>query len=222
MNKLISKAKTAGNVIAIAVFVTGLCAFKAYSLQPLQTRMAGLQDSLPADRDGNRYPVKVLADSNLWMTTNLNVDIPGSYCYDNAAVNCGRYGRLYTWESAQEACRLLGEGWRLPAKEEWERLAEFYGGTGRDSIETRKRAYHPLLDTGNSQFNALLGGGRTPDGQYTRLEAHGFYWTATVYDSSTAWFANFARGSQFLYHQNDGEKERAFSVRCVKKPGTSK
>ena len=45
---------------------------------------------------------------------------------------------------------------------------------------------------------------------------HGFYWTATETDDSTVWFSNFAKGSQALYIQNDGEKTQAFSVRCVK------
>jgi uncharacterized protein (TIGR02145 family) len=110
----------------------------------------------------------------------------------------------------------LGEGWRLPAKDEWKRLAGFYEDARKDSVENRKSAYHLLLYTGTSQFNAVLGGGRAPDGAYARLEAHGFYWTATENDSSTAWFINFAKGSQSLYYQTDGEKTRAFSVRCIK------
>jgi hypothetical protein len=41
-----------------------------------------------------------------------------------------------------------------------------------------KAAYKALLIGGGSGFNALLGGGRGEGGQYARLEAHGFYWTA--------------------------------------------
>jgi len=172
-------------------------------------------DSLLVDRDDNRYTIKAFSDNNLWMTTNLKLNIPYSYCCDNSEENCERYGRLYSWEAAQKGCSLLGEGWRLPAKDEWQRLAGFYGGVAKDSVETRKRAYQSLLYSGNSQFNAVLGGGRAPDGRYARLEAHGFYWEATEGDSNTAWFANFAKGSQSLYHQSDGEKTRAFSVRCI-------
>lgn len=181
-----------------------------------------LNDSLLVDRDGNKYTIKAFSDNNLWMATNLKVNISDSYCYDDSAENCERYGRLYTWQAAQMGCRLLGKGWRLPTKDEWQRLAGFYGRTAKDSVEARKRAYQSLLYTGNSQFNALLGGGRAPDGQYARSEAHGFYWTATENDNSTAWFANYAKGSQSLYHQSDGEKTRAFSVRCIKSIDTLK
>ena len=173
-------------------------------------------DSILADRDGNRYTTKAFSDNNLWMTSNLNTNIPDSYCYNDSEVNCKRYGRLYTWEAAQKGCSLLGEGWRLPTKDDWQRLAGLYGDTAKDSVEIRKIAYQALLFTGASQFYALLGGGRAPDGEYARLEAHGFYWTATENDSSTAGFANFAKGSQSLYHQTDGEKTMAFSVRCIK------
>ena len=150
------------------------------------------------------------------MTANLNTNIPDSYCYNDSEVNCKRYGRLYTWEAAQKGCSLLGEGWRLPTKGEWLRLTGLYGDMGKDSVETRKRAFQALLFTGSSQFNALLGGGRAFDGKYARLEAHGFYWAVTENDSSTAGFANFAKGSRSLYYQTDGDKTRAFSVRCVK------
>jgi len=69
---------------------------------------------------------------------------------------------------------------------------------------------------GSSGFNALLGGGRSDDGQYARLEAHGFYWTASEIDGGNAWFYNFGKGGQALHRQSGGEKQRAFSVRCVR------
>lgn len=55
-----------------------------------------------------------------------------------------------------------------------------YGGVAQDSNVTRKEAYKRLLYGGDSGFNAILSGGRNPDGQYSRLDAHGFYWTATA------------------------------------------
>jgi len=156
------------------------------------------------------------------MTTNLKLNIPDSYCYDNADDNCERYGRLYTWEAAQNGCALLGEGWRLPTSAEWQQLAALYGGFTADSTESRKKAYSALTISGNSRFNAVLGGGRDLNGEYGRLEAHGFYWTATENDSRTAWFSNFGKNSQSLYHQNGGEKTDAFAVRCIKNIDTLK
>ncbi len=73
----------------------------------------------------------------------------------------------------------------------------------------------------NFGFNALLSGNRDADGRYSRLDAHGFYWSATEGDAREAWFLNFGKGSQSLYHQSGGDKSRAWSVRCVKALATS-
>ena len=62
----------------------------------------------------------------------------------------------------------------------------------------------------------MLGGNRSIDGQYDRLEAHGIYWTASENDSITAPWYNFAKGSQALFRGPQGRKRMAVSVRCVR------
>jgi len=203
------------NDITIAILATILCSCN--TANPSHTTNGRKSnDEVLLDSDDNRYPLKSFSNDILWMTSNLNLDIPASYCYDDKKENCERYGRLYTWESATEGCRLLGAGWRLPTRDEWKQLTALYSGIGKDSNEIRKEAYKVLVYQGESKFNAVLGGGRDLEGQYSRLEAHGFYWSATENDSATAWFYNFAKGSQSLFQQDGGEKRRAFSVRCVK------
>jgi uncharacterized protein (TIGR02145 family) len=157
-----------------------------------------------------------IADGKEWTTANLNVSTSSSYCYDDAESNCARYGRLYTWESAQRGCQSLGDGWRLPTDDEWRQMAKHYGGLGNDSPEKGKATYTALLTGGASGFNAVLGGNRSVDGKYDRLEAHGFYWTASEHDPITAPFYNFGKGSQALYRQPQGQKQMAVSARCVR------
>lgn len=159
---------------------------------------------------------KRMADGKQWTTHNLDVNIMPSYCYEDAELNCRRYGRLYTWESAQRGCQSLGDGWRLPTDHDWRHMAKRYGGVSEDSDDRGKAAYKALLTGGNSGFNAVLGGGRADDGQYARLEAHGFYWTTSESDPVNGWFYNFGRGGEALHRQSGGEKQRAFSVRCVR------
>jgi uncharacterized protein (TIGR02145 family) len=162
-------------------------------------------------------PSKRMLDGKQWTTKNLNATTEPSYCYDNSARNCRRYGRLYTWESAQQACRALGGGWRLPTNEDWRRLGSHYGGIRQESADLGKAAYTALMTGGNSGFNAVHGGGRTDkSGEYLRLEAHGFYWSATESSPDSAWFYNFGKGGQSFGRHENGEKLRAFSVRCVK------
>jgi len=159
---------------------------------------------------------KQMADGKRWTTHNLDIKVLHSYCYDDKELNCIRYGRMYTWESAREACQKLGSGWRLPTDEEWRNLSKRYGGVSADSEDRGKAAYAALLIGGESGFNAILGGGRSKDGEYGRLDAHGFYWTASEIDASQGWYYNFGKGGQALHRQDGGdEKTSAFSVRCV-------
>jgi uncharacterized protein (TIGR02145 family) len=163
-----------------------------------------------------RQSFKQMPDGKQWTTDNLNVKIDRSYCYDDAERNCQRYGRLYTWESAQRGCRSLGSGWRLPTNDEWKQLARHYGGVRDDSDDSGSAAYKALSTGGGSGFNALLGGSRSADGKYERLNAHGFYWTASQNDSATAWFYNFGLGGLALNRHSGGGKLMAVSVRCVR------
>ena len=136
-----------------------------------------------------------MADGKEWTTANLNVNVSPSYCYDDAEPNCRRYGRLYPWESAQRVCQSLGDGWRLPTDDEWRQMAKRYGGVSDDSADKGKAAFTALLSGGTSGFNAVLGGNRS-DGQYARLEAHGFYWTASDNDPGSAPYYNFGKGGE--------------------------
>ena len=170
----------------------------------------------PQKASDTTYPSKRMADGKRWTTHNLEVNLPPSYCYENAESNCRHYGRLYTLESAQRVCQALGAGWRLPTDDEWRQLAKRYGGVSEDSSDKGKLAYQALLSGGRSGFNAVLGGGRSEEGQFARLEAHGFYWTASASDPAGGTYYNFGRGGLALHRQGEGEKQRAFSVRCAR------
>jgi uncharacterized protein (TIGR02145 family) len=174
-------------------------------------------NTISADSTENNYTPKIMPDGKQWTTLNLNIVLPQSYCYNDSDSNCRRYGRLYTWEAAQKGCPLMGDGWRLPTNDEWEKLALYYGGVhNNDSARSGTGAYNALLEGGASGFNVVFGGNRDPGGEYARIEAHGFYWTSTETGTSNAWLYNFGSGSGFLNRHKDGEKERAFSVRCIR------
>ncbi len=161
------------------------------------------------------FSPKRMADGKDWTTANLNVNASPSYCYDDAEPNCRRYGRLYTWESAQRVCQSLGGDWRLPTDEEWRRMAKHYGGVSDDSIDKGKAAFTALVSGGPSGFNAVLGGNRS-DGRYARLGAHGLYWTASDNDPRSAPYYNFGQNGHALHRQPEGEKQMAISVRCIR------
>ena len=94
MDKLMSSGKILGNVAAITIILIAIGACR--TLYPMHSlKMTGLQDTLLADRDGNRYPIKKMLDNNLWMTANLKLNIPDSYCYENVKENCEQWSFIY-------------------------------------------------------------------------------------------------------------------------------
>ena len=59
--------------------------------------------------------------TQIWMAENLNCDVRG-VCYDYDSENCEKYGRLYTWEAANNVCP---SGWHLPSDDEWTTLVNY-------------------------------------------------------------------------------------------------
>ena len=192
--------------------------FVVLLLQACSAKVATRNDNIQLrDEDGNTFRVRAMRDGRPWLTQNLTINMPGSYCYNDSSRNCSKYGRLYIWESAKKGCEMLGKGWRLPTNDDWELMIKHYGGVRTDTGQDGKEAYKRLIAGGDSGFNILFAGTRDPSGEYRRAEAHGFFWTASEYDSAHAWFYNFGKGGQFVNRHNDGEKSRAISVRCIKK-----
>jgi Ca-activated chloride channel family protein len=186
-------------------------------LSSLVTLAARMMRGYPLQTKSHLY--RQMPDGREWTTENVNLEVldVGSYCADPARhwETCQRDGQLYTWPTAFEACEALGPGWRLPTNEDWRLLAKSAGGVRDDSSDQGAKAYAALVNRGRAGFNVALAGGRTADGQYEHVGAHGFYWTATERDANRAWFYDFG-GSKMLSRHSDGEKTRALSVRCVR------
>jgi uncharacterized protein (TIGR02145 family) len=140
-------------VVAVSIALS----ISLWSLSASLERLSAQDQKAP----GPVYSSKRMADGKQWMTHNLDVNTVPSFCYEDAELNCRRYGRLYTWDSARRVCQSLGDGWQFPTDDEWRQMAKHYGGVSEDSDDRGKAAYETLLAGGNSGFNALLGGGRS-------------------------------------------------------------
>ena len=167
-----------------------------------------------SDKNGNPYGTKVMKDGKRWMTQNLNLKVDNSWCYDNDPSNCTKYGRLYTWEAAKEACSELGGGWRLPTDEEWREMAKKYGGADDDASDGGKAAYQALIEGGSSSFAAQLGGWRFRNGSFNYAGTNGNYWSSSPDGSSGALNYYFYRYFGQLY-RNFNYRDYGFSVRCL-------
>jgi len=149
-----------------------------------------------------------------WMAENLNIDLPGSKCYDNNHFNCMKYGRLYNWETAKKACP---KGWHLPSDGELMTLGEFIGGE-KMAGKTLKASSGWNEDgngTDNFGFSALPGGGLSNDDNFGGLGYVGSWWSSAEGDSIHAYFPS-------IYYDGDGVsyahdlKSSLHSVRCLK------
>jgi uncharacterized protein (TIGR02145 family)/uncharacterized repeat protein (TIGR02543 family) len=144
-------------------------------------------------RDGKTYKTVQMC-KQVWMAENLNYKTDSSKCYDNKDSNCGKYGRLYDWETASKACP---SGWHLASNEEWEEL-EGHADGWKNGETTRRGSGGNILKTmngwkkyGNSRedgggngtddlkFSAPPGGVYAPKEGFFQISEAGNWWTST-------------------------------------------
>ena len=148
-----------------------------------------------------------------WMAENLNYETGNSYCYDNYARNCNKYGRLYTWDAAKKACP---EGWHLPSKTEFETLFTAVGvqdGAGTALKSTSSWNEDSGNGTDSFGFSALPAGFRFSNGEYHDEGYDAYFWSSTENDSYRVYYVNLYRDDEYLARSN---KLGWLSVRCVK------
>jgi uncharacterized protein (TIGR02145 family) len=175
---------------------------------------AGGAESFTDKRDGKTYRTVKMPDGKIWMAENLKYQpqTGKSWCYDNKESNCNKYGRLYDWNTARTVCP---GGWHLPSRQEWNDLVTAVG----DGVAGKRlKSTSGWSNNGNGSddfvFSALPGGRRGTGGDFYHAGDYGYWWAATEYDASYAYF----RSMDYNYDnvgENAGSKENGFSVRCV-------
>ena len=173
--------------------------------------------SMTDERDGQTYKTVKIGDQT-WMAENLNYEIAGSFCYGDDTSNCTKYGRLYYWSSALNACP---NGWHLPSQMEWNSLMNEVGGSS--SAGKFLKSKNGWLDNGNGldgySFSALPAG-EVHNGSYSSKEQCAFFWSSTENSNDLAYalylYSEYDIANVGLYGKNWGE-----SVRCLKDTSSS-
>ena len=211
--------------------------------------------TLTDERDGQTYKTVKIGDQ-VWMAENLNYAYTAvpyhynflasqytsdstSWCYDNDASNCAKYGRLYTWAAAMDSvgtwsengkgcgydtkCTptypvrgICPEGWHLPTQVEWDTLFATVGG--QSTAGTMLKSTSGWDGGGNGtdvySFSALPAGLRYSNGEFDS-KSSAYFWSSTGFNSDIAY-------KLFLYDRSGDAylicdyKYYGFSVRCVK------
>lgn len=174
-------------------------------------------------RDGKTYKT-VKIGSQTWMAENLNYETNKSYCYEDDPANCRKYGRLYMWAAAREACPA---GWHLPDTTEWDALKRFVAGSlfgGKTdsagyALKSKDGWKEYKGEPGNGSdavgFGALPSGYRNGYGPFDGVLEGAYFWSSTEDGASSAYYWSLRYGDTYL-STIVSRKDRALSVRCVK------
>ncbi len=181
-----------------------------------------------------------------WMAENLNIEYnegtAKSYCYNNNADSCAKYGRLYTWSAAMDSATVFSEdgkdcgngttcsatgnvrgvcpaGWHLPSNGEWNTLSNYVAANttgGVDSVGYALKSASGWKDGENG--SDAFGFGALPAGSYSNTDSFHDILTLANFWSSTE--TNYITAPHWLISNAlkmlNNKKSVAFSVRCVK------
>lgn len=154
-------------------------------------------------------------DGQVWMTQNLNFTGLG-ICYNRQDSTCKTYGRLYTWEEAQQACP---NGWRLPTDNDWWNLTQQFGGAYSFSKNNRRgageEAFLKLTKGGGSGFRAALAG-KYDGNAFNELGEAGYYWSGLADKSSGQVLTYFFGARKGYVSRITEDKGQYLSCRCLR------
>jgi uncharacterized protein (TIGR02145 family) len=210
--------------------LSGLSANTAYYVRAYATNSNGtgygsamsftsqgfINDTFTDPRDGQVYKT-VTIGTQTWFAENLNYTTSNSWWYNNSSANGDIYGRLYTWDAAENACP---PGWHLPSDGEWTQLIDYLGGSSVAGGKLKETGTTHWVSpnegaTNETGFTALPGGNRLENGSFYLIGYFGKWWSATEDSDNNVW--------QFIMYDYlssvnkvSSNKENGVSVRCVK------
>jgi len=187
-------------------------------------------------RDGQSYKT-VMIGTQTWMAQNLNYTVDSSWCYNNSADSCAKYGRLYQWASAMNTDSdynsktwggsdvnhqgICPDDWHLPSNDEWLTLYDYVeANNSSEGVGTSLKSSSGWASDGNGSdlfsLSALPGGYRSDNGSFSFASNIAYFWSATEDYSKNAnnWYLYYS-GNDF-YDGSNGNKYYGFSIRCLK------
>ena len=140
-----------------------------------------------------------------WMTENLSgfggTEVDGHW--------------YYTYDEAVEAVKQLGNGWRLPTREEFEALSDL--GSTWDK-ETKGRWFGGNHDTDHkdSLFFSALGYRVSTTEALANVGTNGYYWSSSLYAADNAYAGYLSFDATNVLPLVITSRASGYPVRCVR------
>ena len=176
---------------------------------------------------GRTYPTVTIGGVT-WMAENLDFKADGivigatgtsssearANYYNNDEATYGengnKYGLLYNWVAAKA---LTIAGWHLPTSAEWDALATAVGGNGVAGTKLKSNTgWTSGNGTNDYGFSAFPAG--YYNGSFGNVGSSAYFWTATEYNSSSAYYRYFNTSASM--NSDSNYKGSQYSVRLVK------
>jgi uncharacterized protein (TIGR02145 family) len=180
-------------------------------------------------RDGKVYKTVKIGDQ-VWMAENLNFETDSSFCYRDSVEYCAKYGRLYTWTAAMNACP---DGWRLPSETDFVNLVKAVGGEKEAGTKLKSTSgwndYEGESGNGTDAFGfSALPAGAGNAGHYGDMNHTTDFWGSTECGTENspepgdgcAYEMYLDYRDADVYMPSYAAKDLVLSVRCVKDDGT--
>jgi uncharacterized protein (TIGR02145 family) len=171
--------------------------------------------------DGSLIPDLTSSTSSPWATSGARTDYTGATGIPLGQTYVSTYGYLYNWYAVNDLRKLCPAGWHVPTDAEWTRLETYLvtmaptGSVGGKMKSSSSLWNSPNTGADNSSgFSGLPGGLRLRGGSFIWLGDNAPFWSASEYDSNTAWYRTLSKLNSDVYRAY-GFKSDGAAVRCL-------
>ncbi|MCX6154586.1 MAG: IPT/TIG domain-containing protein [Candidatus Kapabacteria bacterium] len=233
INAIVPQGSTSGNLsITVNGNKSNSIAFTLNLASVVIGNQVWMVKNIEVDHYLNGDSIPQVADPAQW--ANLTT---GAWCYNNNDEANGKiYGKLYNWYAVNDPRGLAPSGWHIPTDKEWKELelsiqmtqASVDSAGWRGSYEAGSLKSTGTIEAGDglwfgpnarasneTGFTGLPGGLCDPYGAFYDNGRYGDWWTATEFNSNSAW----SRSLSYFYAnigRDNVSKLSGLSVRCVR------
>ena len=177
------------------------------------------------DRDSTVYKTVGIGEQ-VWMAENLNYAIDSSWCPEDSAKYCEKYGRFYKWDEilgSKDKKNVCPKGYHVPTNKEWDKLADFAQSWFAKKTAITIFASNEAMENSDSGergdnlvgFSAYMLGNRSLKGSYTGRLFNALFCSQDHTDS-TSYVYMLRRDDSMNFKAHEQMQNLSCNVRCVK------